>query len=514
MPLSYTKFGGKLSKSLFGIFVALAACVCCATVWADTTSQTLNARPVRDTTLDSRQKDKNFGTETTLRLQYVAATSTSESGQAVALLYFDLSQIPAKAVIDQAEVQLFVEDVEVVDTATLKLGQVQMDWDEELKWNPQGLPPMQMLLAKTYSNGEATALKSRPLTLGTDNANLRKYVQDSVSGERVNQGLALYTDAVNEHLFVFGSGESADADHEPQLNLTYHVPAELLITNLETSDLLSDSIAITWNTNKPATSYVSYGKTQEYGSTSGLDTYITAHKVVLTDLEPNTTYHYKIKSQDAEEEAAESDDRTFTTDVVVPEDEEQIPATIAEDPPTQTQTQKPTSTPVAAAAASTKNQTPSSGKGDLSLQDGEDYSKKPSLFDKYRDLLLVFVPVMGAILLIVVIFRHTIGNYLGAPEETVEEEAAQSAVLAEPPVNSYPSNGTPVPYWDMEPEGSFTMTQDAHKSTMQASTEGVHVHSPSAVPVAKPHVGNPSPSNRERVLDLSRGNRPRGPRRI
>ena len=57
---------------------------------------------------------------------------------------------------------------------------------------------------------------------------------------------------------------------------------------------------ITWKTDQPATSQVNYGKTEEYGSTTQLDTNLsTSHSVALTGLDPNTTYYFKAISTDA-----------------------------------------------------------------------------------------------------------------------------------------------------------------------------------------------------------------------
>jgi peroxiredoxin len=57
---------------------------------------------------------------------------------------------------------------------------------------------------------------------------------------------------------------------------------------------------IKWTTDKPATSQVNYGKTEEYGSTTQLDTNLSpSHSVALTGLDPNTTYYFKAISTDA-----------------------------------------------------------------------------------------------------------------------------------------------------------------------------------------------------------------------
>jgi len=59
------------------------------------------------------------------------------------------------------------------------------------------------------------------------------------------------------------------------------------------------SATITWETDKPATSHVEYGKTKDYGlsaKSNGEPT--TSHKIRLTALEPSKTYYFMLKSAD------------------------------------------------------------------------------------------------------------------------------------------------------------------------------------------------------------------------
>jgi hypothetical protein len=72
---------------------------------------------------------------------------------------------------------------------------------------------------------------------------------------------------------------------------------------------------ITWITNEPADSQVSYGTTASYGTMTPLNSTLAAtHRVLLTDLAPNTVYHYRVRSRDAAGNLAYSTvDRSFTT---------------------------------------------------------------------------------------------------------------------------------------------------------------------------------------------------------
>lgn len=77
------------------------------------------------------------------------------------------------------------------------------------------------------------------------------------------------------------------------------------------------SATIEWETNEPATGKVEYGTSEAYDSTA-LDTNTTlskSHSVTLTELDPGTTYYFKVMSNDSagNEITAEDDLTTLAT---------------------------------------------------------------------------------------------------------------------------------------------------------------------------------------------------------
>lgn len=79
-------------------------------------------------------------------------------------------------------------------------------------------------------------------------------------------------------------------------------------------DMTTESATITWSTDKPATSEVEYGLTLEYGNSTGVNaTLLNNHSQTLSGLQPNTVYHYLVKSADALGNLSVSADHTFTT---------------------------------------------------------------------------------------------------------------------------------------------------------------------------------------------------------
>jgi predicted phosphodiesterase len=61
----------------------------------------------------------------------------------------------------------------------------------------------------------------------------------------------------------------------------------------------TDSIVIIWETENPSHGEVIYGETEEYGSMAVDPAQGTRHAVILHNLEPYTTYHYRVASDGA-----------------------------------------------------------------------------------------------------------------------------------------------------------------------------------------------------------------------
>jgi peroxiredoxin len=90
------------------------------------------------------------------------------------------------------------------------------------------------------------------------------------------------------------------------------------ISNVHLSNLTTSSVIVAWDTDVPSSSVVEYGQTTDYG-TSGFtnDGLQTNHSVTLKNLSPNTAYHYRVASTDANNNAASSGDNTFLTPLPV-----------------------------------------------------------------------------------------------------------------------------------------------------------------------------------------------------
>jgi len=77
------------------------------------------------------------------------------------------------------------------------------------------------------------------------------------------------------------------------LDTTYPV-----ISSVATSSITSHQAAVSWITDKPSNSVVNYGTTISLGDTKQDSTFLYNHNVIITDLQPGTTYYYEVISYD------------------------------------------------------------------------------------------------------------------------------------------------------------------------------------------------------------------------
>jgi serine/threonine protein kinase len=92
-----------------------------------------------------------------------------------------------------------------------------------------------------------------------------------------------------------------------------------VISQIEVAGYTGESAIITWETNEEATGQVEYGTSDSYGSISAADSEpTTSHRIELTGLQPNTTYHFRVNSTDGQENKDVSVDQDFTNWVANP----------------------------------------------------------------------------------------------------------------------------------------------------------------------------------------------------
>ena len=107
--------------------------------------------------------------------------------------------------------------------------------------------------------------------------------------------------------------------NEARLELELITPSEhyaipLIISEIQISNTTDSSVIVSWQTDRPATSQVEYGENDTYDLITTPDkTLATNHSITLTGLEANTTYGFKVKSEDVAGNKTTSEAETFIT---------------------------------------------------------------------------------------------------------------------------------------------------------------------------------------------------------
>ncbi len=101
------------------------------------------------------------------------------------------------------------------------------------------------------------------------------------------------------HFSVLAGTSSGGSSVSPDFNFTTLAGSNtsLTIASTAVTGTQSDTVAVSWVTNVPATSQVEYGTTVSYGSASVPDNnLVTMHSVMLAGLTAGTQYHFRVKS--------------------------------------------------------------------------------------------------------------------------------------------------------------------------------------------------------------------------
>jgi len=170
-----------------------------------------------------------------------------------------------------------------------------------ITWTTDEASTSQVEYGPTTAYGSLTSLDTTLLTShGTTLTNLSpattynyRVISKDAAGNTATSGNNLFTTAAAQ----------------PPSN-----PTGPVLSLVSTKDITSSGVTVTWGTDVPATSEVEYGLTGSYGSSSGINaTLLNSHSQTLSGLQPNTLYHYRVKSADALGNLSASADHTFTT---------------------------------------------------------------------------------------------------------------------------------------------------------------------------------------------------------
>lgn len=110
----------------------------------------------------------------------------------------------------------------------------------------------------------------------------------------------------------------ADGNYVTSDDYKVSIPATPTISSVSVTDIRFNQATINWQSNVPADSkveltIVNKDTGESISSEQGQSDLGTNHAVTVIGLNPNTTYHFKVKSTDTYGNTATSEDRTFST---------------------------------------------------------------------------------------------------------------------------------------------------------------------------------------------------------
>jgi len=421
--------------------------------------------PSQDTTLSQRQPANSFGQDPGLRIEHNKSGPSEE--HTLVFLKFDLSDIPPTAKLDSVTLTLTAQQASTKRSFEVQLGKLDQPWQESDTWEKWG--PFSSFTARLAQPRLAVRTIPTSTAAGSEvrfnsTVELRETVQDWIANPGRNFGLVIFSrDVTNEYRLDFFSREGGQEKEKPTLNISYQLDdtTPVQIESVQVEEITNNSVKITWKTDRPADSYVDYGTTSNYGTRFGHTTLRTDHSVVLPNLSSMTTYHYKVSSTTGQKVVSTSEDNTFQTSAEEASEEEEIaeedettdaelvqappdePATtLAEEQAGQVAgtTNRANATPAATNPPQNNNRRRLQG-GDLLLSDSVTLETRRTMADRIKDNILGIVPTIAIIGLLILLFRHNIGNYMQGGDTLSRPPQPPTPPPQQPP----PSPRNPLP---------------------------------------------------------------------
>lgn len=151
------------------------------------------------------------------------------------------------------------------------------------------------------SNSVTTVVGSITLLSGQTNWSFIAPLAQNTS----NTFMAVSTDEAG---YSSGASNAVTITETPAADTTAPV-----ISSIHPTSITQTGVTINWTTNESSDTYIDYGLTSDYASSTSSSSMVTSHSKTLTNLLANTTYHYRVKSKDAANNTATSNDYDFTT---------------------------------------------------------------------------------------------------------------------------------------------------------------------------------------------------------
>jgi len=138
--------------------------------------------------------------------------------------------------------------------------------------------------------------QAKPLSVGL--ARLSFLADSAVLKRENSQNILSLPDSGNAEFNIIEQGTVPQTSPEPPREL------ELIISNAVVEREESGNVFVSWNTNKPASSKIEYGMGAEYNFSVFDSKMKQVHSILVTGLESNKTYEFRVQSTTSSGEAA------------------------------------------------------------------------------------------------------------------------------------------------------------------------------------------------------------------
>ncbi len=156
-----------------------------------------------------------------------------------------------------------------------------------------------------YATTAGVAYESMPFTFATTGGLTHAQLVTGLVGEQTYTYYVRCRD---------GAGNTNNDDYTITFDVFSSDTTPPIISNVRAINVTPYSAEIAWDTNEPCTSQVEYGLSAEYGALTVLSTTrVLSHSMLLPGLDPETTYHVRVRSKDVAYNESVSNDYTFTT---------------------------------------------------------------------------------------------------------------------------------------------------------------------------------------------------------
>ena len=247
------------------------------------------------------------------------------------LMKFDLSAVPANAVVQEAKLFVALTESDALPEATYSMAAGKIlthnpvvalatgyTADGATSWTPNsccndGVPLAQSDVSPPYDTVDVDK------TPGFKSWNLTAMVQEWRTDPSANFGLLLGSDTAKtrDHYRYFASSDHDNSSLRPYLRVLYSLNADAtppVVGGVAASGVTHNAATISWTTDEAASSQVEYGTTTAYGNVTPLDSAaVTSHSVALGGLTGATQYFYRVLTRDQAGNLATSSTFTFTT---------------------------------------------------------------------------------------------------------------------------------------------------------------------------------------------------------